>query len=165
LPWLALTTVALGACVSATEEESGGDPRFNTAPLESDSGASCGSATADAGNGHAFSDLYRDYFGPTGAASCAGTGQCHGDSSQPGAQASAFVCGPVATSCYQGMIAGSLITAGDTTTAPEDTLLWATIRKCSGGGTMPESPPETYSFDSASLQRIHDWLAAGAPND
>jgi hypothetical protein len=164
IPLALLALLPVTACISASPNETGGALRFDTSPLVGDSGASCGSATADAGDGHAFSDLYRDYFGPTGAASCAGTGVCHGAASQPGAQASGYVCAPDANGCYQGMVSAQLIDPTHTSTPPEDTFLWGTIRKCTGGGAMPKQPA-SYMFSAASLARIHDWLAAGAPND
>jgi len=155
-------SLGMAACGSASPTEAGGDARFDASPSidEDAASAACGSSTEDAGSGTAFSDLYRDYFGPTGAASCAGNGQCHGDSSQAGSMASSYVCGSTATGCYQGMISGGLINPSDKTTPPQDTLLWSTIRKCSGGGTMPLDPPYTYTFDGASLEESNVNISA-----
>src|SRR5512140_1093248 len=84
----ALVVVAVAnplACTDASGTVSGGDLTFAA-------GAPAVIAAADAGpgagTGTKFSDLYRDFFGPGGAAKCAGNGQCHGAADQPGAMAS-----------------------------------------------------------------------------
>jgi hypothetical protein len=147
------------------------------------------------GGGHTWTDLYRDFFGPTGVASCAGNGHCHGDPSQPGAQASFYVCAPPASdagvaptaeagsnadaalaadavasepdsfaaaraACLDSMKSAGLVAAG---TAFSDSRLYSVLRKESGGGYMPQSPP--YSFSADDIQRMTDWVAAGANND
>jgi hypothetical protein len=56
--------------------------------------------------------------------------------------------------------AAGLITPG---AAFDGTKLYANLRKASGGGTMPKSPP--YAFTSADIARISDWVAAGAKDD
>ncbi len=166
---LALGLAAVAACTNAPPTEQGGDPRFDAqAPPLTTTQTSCGGdPNADAGSGHAYSDLYRDYFGPTGKASCTFNGTCHGNANDQGAASSNYVCGPSAAECYQGMIAGGLFLANDKTTPPEDTLLYSTLRDCSHVGStvkMPQQPSTVY-FTAADLQRIHDWLAEGAPND
>jgi hypothetical protein len=156
-----LVSVVLGGC-SASPNEEGGDARFAVAEVD---GGECADM-ADAGSGTGWSDIYRDYFGPMGKASCAGNGQCHGNSTQPGAQASGYVCGPTAAECYSGITSASanLVTVGDTTDDPTTTALYAVLRKCSGGGTMPQSPA-TLMFTSVDMTRIAAWIKAGAPNN
>ncbi len=153
-----LAGAIVGGC-SAPPGEDGGEARFAVA-------ANVCAPSGDAGSGTTWSDLHRDYFGPTGKASCAGTGQCHGDGAQPGAQASGYVCGPTAAACYAGITSQSanLLTVGDTTDDPTTTLLYATLRKCSGGGTMPLSPANL-QFTSADMARIAAWIKSGAPDN
>jgi hypothetical protein len=162
---LALVSVAgsiLSAC-SAPSNEDGGDARFALA--EADGGA-CSALDPDAGSGTAWSDLYRDYFGPTGEASCAGNGQCHGNTTQAGYLGSGYVCGPTAAECYTGITstAAGLVTVGDTTDDPTLTPLYTVLRKCSGTGSMPKLPADLM-FTSADMARIAAWIKAGAPNN
>lgn len=71
---------AAAACSSATGTVKGGEPAFDAAPPNVETPQLEGGA-----GGHTWTDLYRDYFGPTGVASCQGNGSCHGDPSQSGA--------------------------------------------------------------------------------
>jgi hypothetical protein len=159
-----ITLAFLAACTNATSTEEGGDPRYDAAPTPAPEGDG-GNTTTDAG--HAWSDLYRDYFGPTGAASCAGTsGQCHGDTSSLGYQASDYVCPGSASACYAGITSpqAGLVPVNDTTGDPTLTSLYATLRKEGGGGEMPKEPA-SFSFTPSDMKRITDWIQAGAPND
>lgn len=159
--------LAFAGC-SASGNVSGGDLRFDAGPeqpVDLDGAAYCGYPEAGAAKGHTWPDLYRDYFGPTGAASCAGNGTCHGDANQPGAQASNYVCGPDSDGCYDGITSprAGLLMKGDTTSDPKSTSLYAILRKKCGTGSMPKSPP--FAFDAGDIQRIVDWLRAGAPKN
>jgi hypothetical protein len=158
----------VAGCTNAPPTEEGGDPRFDASPppLSPDS-AACGAPDADAGSGHAWSDLYRDYFGPTGIASCAGTaGACHGDANGLGAKGSNFVCAASVSGCYSGITSTSvgLVTVGDTTDDPTTSGLYAVLRKACIGGAMPKEPASV-SFTTADMKRITDWIGAGAPNN
>ncbi len=123
----------------------------------------------DAGSGATFTDLYRDFFGPTGQASCAGDGLCHGSPEKAGAKGSSgFVCATEKAACWTSMTTGAsaLVTAADAT-SPSTSALVLSIRhrRPDGGvvGNMPKRP--LYVFSVASMQRITTWIAAGAKND
>ncbi len=74
------------ACTDAGGHASGGDLVF-------EGGAPAAASEGGGGTGTTFTDLYRDFFGPTGAAKCAGNGTCHGTPDQAGASASGgYVC-------------------------------------------------------------------------
>jgi hypothetical protein len=157
------------ACSSASPDEQGGTPRFDAAPepvsVNDDGGDACGNTSFDANAGTGWSDLYRDYFGPTSAASCAGSaGQCHGDSSSLGG--GVWVCGTTVSSCYTGITspAADLVTVGDTKDSPTTTTLYQALRKACGGGVMPQQPT-TYFFSASDMARITDWIGAGAQNN
>ena len=154
----------LAGCTNTPETEQGGDPRFDASPPPTPAtDAGCGDPNADAGNGHAWSNLYRDYFGPTGVASCAGTaGMCHGDANSLGAKASNYVCAGGVSGCYSGITA--LVTVGDTEDDPTNSALYAVLRKACAGGTMPKEPA-SFSFSAADMKRITDWIGAGSPNN
>ena len=168
LAW-SLAAAAPAACSDAHGTVSGGEARFD-ASIGGESladGATCtlADANTDAGSGHAWTDLYRDYFGPAGKASCAGDGTCHGDDTQAGAKASDYICGHDADTCYTGITSprAGLVVAGDTTTDPKSTSLYAILRKKCGGGSMPRKPE--FAFDAPDIQRIVDWMHAGAPKN
>src|SRR6185295_8921864 len=136
------------ACSSATSTPSGGEPLFDAAPPPT--------PTSDAGSigtGHTWTDLYTDYFGNAQRVVCAGNGICHGDANQPGAKDSGgFVCPPNdKDACYKSITDPNvaLLTVGDTTSDPKQSQLYQVLRKTSGGGTMPKSPP--YQFTQADL--------------
>jgi hypothetical protein len=78
----------MAACTDAGGKASGGELTFEagTPVVTQEAGPGQGTGTA-------FSDLYRDFFGPKGAAKCSGNGSCHGGPTQPGALASGgYVC-------------------------------------------------------------------------
>jgi hypothetical protein len=171
------TTILAVACGSATDQVRGGDPRFDAARPEASAPddaaeaadaapAACdpGDARADAGAGVTWTDLYRDYFGPGAAASCAGNGTCHGDPAHAGARNSAFLCPADIKACYDGLTAPAspLVTPGDPDQERDPTTsgLYLTLRKNCLGGAMPKS--STFTFGAADLARIEAWIAAGA---
>src|SRR5579864_3724850 len=89
-----LVAVAVVACIDATSNTTGGEALFDTTPPASTAVSQSCDIGMDAGMGTTFTDLHRDFFGPSGAASCAGNGTCHGDASQMGAKSSGgYVCG------------------------------------------------------------------------
>jgi len=167
-PWVFSFALLAAGCSSASPDEQGGGARFDAAApsvsSNDDGGDACGSPDFDAAEGTGWSDLYRDYFGPTAPASCAGTvGQCHGEASGLGAQASGFVCAGGVTGCYQGITSPSAGLIGEATN-PTGSSLYATLRKTCAGGIMPKVPADFY-FGAADMARITDWLAAGAPDN
>ncbi len=111
---------------------------------------------ADSGAGTTFTDLYRDLFGPPGAASCSGGGgSCHGSATPPGG----FACGSNKSACRTSM--AGLAAGADF----KSSGLFAILRKSNGNanGRMPQSP--TFVFDGPTLDRIAAWAAAGAKDD
>ncbi len=154
------------ACTNAPPDEAGGGLRFDPVPAV-DAGADCGDPAADAGSGDGWSDLYRDYFGPTAVSSCAGTtGACHGGADGLGAAASGFICAGGVSGCYTGITGpgAGLVTVGDTKDDPTTSGLYAVLRKECIGGQMPKEPA-TFAFSPADLKRITAWIGAGAPNN
>ncbi len=153
---MAMTAVLVG-CYGDPPTVTGGEARFDAAPPPPKD-----ELTIDRAGGSKWSELYRDYFGPTGAASCAGDGACHGSAGQAGARASEYVCPSTANGCYEGMVKGGLIPprAGQ---GPEGSVLHVVLRKADGSGFMPKRPPKV--FGEVDMARIDAWLAQGAPND
>jgi hypothetical protein len=147
------------ACVSNVEPK-GGERLFDaSAPVASlvpDAGPA---APLSTNTGHTFTSLYNDYFAPTGAASCAGDGLCHGGASEPGALSTAFVCTDKAT-CFSTL--GAKV-SGLVVGEPRKTGLYTVLRQA-GGGSMPKRPAGVV-FQPSDLKRIEDWLAAGSPDD
>jgi len=163
LPLLvSLLSIPAIACSSASTDAEGGEPRFDAAPPSGPVADGGGVGTT-----RTWTDLYADYFGNAQRAACAGNGTCHGTAAQTGAQSSGgFVC-PLGDkdACYKSLTSKDvgLVTAGDTTSDPKQSGLYGILRKTTGGGTMPKSPP--YQFTPADLDRLTAWLKAGAPND
>jgi hypothetical protein len=154
-----LAIASVVGCGDATQSAVGGEDLFDAAAP-----ATFATTQEDAGTGSLWTDLYRDYFGPTGAASCTGNNVCHGDSTQPGAMASDFICGDDPDTCYMGLtsVMAGLVQA--TTPGNEATTsLELVLRQTTGNGTMPKEP--MYTFSVGDIARISAWLAAGHPNN
>jgi hypothetical protein len=117
----------------------------------------------DRGDGAAFADLYRDFFGPTGLANCSAGSICHVPGGT-GTDTSGYQCGPDANGCWTSMTT-SIVPAGGTM-SPEDTALYKVLRKAPptpGTGPMPRN--SAFAFCPPDLARIKAWIAAGAAND
>jgi hypothetical protein len=96
--WVTLALLVLCGCADATGSVSGGGPLLST---------------PDAGGaGDTWTDLYADFFGPAGQASCTAQTGCHGLASESGAQISGFVCGNSKDACWSGMTIGIPADAG-----------------------------------------------------
>jgi hypothetical protein len=147
----------------------GGDRQFQgsptvSPPLEPADGG-------DQAGGHTWTDLYRDYFGTSGRANCAGASSCHASQSETGYAQSSFLC-PLADSkaCHDGMTSqvAHLLTKADGTVVSSfnDTYLYSVLRKRSGGGlgNMPQAPVSVV-FQDADLARIGSWFTDGAPDN
>ena len=119
-------------------------------------------ADAARGDGSRFTDLYRDFFGPTGLADCSASSMCH-VSGGKGALNSGYICSPDQVACWTTMTR-SIVPEGGSRT-PEMTTLYLALRKAPPlvGGPMPKS--SSFAFCPHDMQRIADWIAAGAPND
>jgi hypothetical protein len=163
--WLRVASLAVvalaSACVNASSDTQGGEFKFDAAPPMPPVNnviSNCGST---------FTDLYNDFFGPTGSASCLGNGNCHGGTDTAGTVGSGgYECAPDKDGCYKGMIAGGLIEPGNAaqTSNPESALLYAIIRKPDGTGIMPKIPASRV-FSPSELKCITTWIAGGAPNN
>jgi hypothetical protein len=117
----------------------------------------------DRGEGSAFSDLYRDFFGPTGLASCSATSICHVPGGN-GAVLTGYICSPDAPTCWKTMTS-TIVPEGGTAT-PEQTTLYKALRKAPptpGSGPMPRN--SSFAFCPEDLSRIETWIASGAQND
>jgi hypothetical protein len=133
-----------------------------------DAGADAGSAeltdpcldAGDRGDGATFTDLYRDFFGPSGLASCGARSICHVPNGT-GAQTSGYLCAPDAHGCWASMTSTIVPDGGSAT--PEATALYEALRKAPptpGSGPMPRN--STFAFCPGDLARIRAWIAAGA---
>ncbi len=117
------------------------------------------------------------YFGNLATAGCAGDGNCHGGTDQPGYQVSMFLCpsGDASAACYAGITspldggAGLILPDASFNTDFLSQILCTT----DGGGEMPEGWSAqqclfdgcNYEFTPTDMQRIANWVAAGAPNN
>lgn len=169
--------LALAACTDATGGVQGGEP------LAVDP---CQVSLKQSGAGHRWQDLYACYFGPTGKASCAAQGVCHGAPDQAGAQFSTFVCGPSKDACWQGMTSSIVPPKG--ATDGTKTALYFSLRRQDGTATpatdnMPCNPVTmpaadggsnvtcslsagaNYVFTSDDLARIVAWIQEGAQDN
>jgi hypothetical protein len=174
---LAMTATTLG-CAQATGEVSGGEslydgsfpvldtgtpPMVDSAPPPTDATDASGPAT--------WTELYTNYFGNVGVASCAGNGTCHGAMTQLGYMTSNYLCPENdQQGCYESFTSPG--TAGGPNLLAayppfEKTYLYEVLRKSSGAniGTPMPKAPYTYTFNTTDLARIESWVAAGAKND
>lgn len=168
--WAALTILVAACSASAAPEETGSEGATQTAAPTGNEGrgSSAPEELVDAGSGTAWTDLYRDLFGPTGGASCAGTGMCHGSAGESGALGSqGYVCAS-REGCRESMLsAETLIVQASDSNAPERSSLVATLRRRSGTGTIVGTMPKRsqYVFSRQSIARIETWIRNGAPDD
>jgi hypothetical protein len=173
-PWIAglVTTAIVGvgaACSDAGGNASGGDFVFDAAaPKAVDAQPIPG--------GDTWAELYRDYFGMNGAASCSGDPDrgimgCHATDNDTGTKSSYFKCGMSADECWQGMTNQNSIVpfvggVAEYQSDPTRTLLYRALRKV----TIPPDPgvkamPNTtggFSFTDDDLKRVTDWIHEGA---
>jgi hypothetical protein len=128
-----------------------------------DAGAG-GDYCADAGNrgdGAAFSDLYRDFFGPSGQASCSARSICHVPGGTGAQTSGGYECSPDEASCWASMTSTIVPKGGSMT--PDQTVLYLALRKAPptpGSGPMPRN--STFAFCPDDLARIRSWITAGA---
>ena len=168
---LAIAVVA-AACAQATGQVEGGDllvvdPCATSAPT--------------------WTYLYTCLFGPTGKASCASLGSCHGGPQQSGALMSGYVCGTTKESCRDGMLYGeeaglfapivcmqSLGCTSLPVSDPTKTTLWSSLHTASSKlqdnmpcGDPPVCHPDTatYTFTSDDLTQIETWIQQGAQDN
>jgi hypothetical protein len=171
---LALASLLAAPSCSAGEAAvpagGGGEWRDSGAGVTADSAADAAEEVAvvdycaDAGGrseGSTFADLYRDFFGPTGLASCSARSICH-VSGGTGAQTSGgYECVPDEPSCWASMTSTIVPEGGSAT--PEQTTLYLALRKAPpihGSGPMPRN--SSFAFCPDDLARITTWIEAGA---
>jgi hypothetical protein len=113
------------------------------------------------GDGSTFADLYRDFFGPEGGASCSARSICHVPNGT-GMQASGgYQCAPDEPTCWATMTSTIVPEGGSAT--PEQTTLYLALRKAppqSGSGPMPRN--SAFAFCPDDLARIRSWISSGA---
>jgi hypothetical protein len=155
--------VGVQAC-SAAGDFQGGFDRFDASP------ALLPVSTGNDG-GITFTSLYADFFGPKGNANCAkNPGKCHGGPSEPGTQSSnGFMCVPDQDGCYKGLIGGGLVVPGSDDPSAGPNALTHHLRHVDPStglqsGDMPLAPSGRV-FSPAELQRVIDWIDAGAQNN
>jgi hypothetical protein len=115
----------------------------------------------DRGDGSTFSDLYRDFFGPTGRASCSAQSICHVRGGTGAQTSGGYVCVPDQASCWSSMT--STIVPHGGSASPEQTTLYKALRKAPptpGSGPMPRN--SSFAFCPDDLKRIADWISTGA---
>jgi hypothetical protein len=176
--WAAFAFVFPLGCAQASGDVSGGEPIYDSSVPTSPNGEDTGASSTDTGSTGTseggpmeaaapttWTELYASYFGPSGVASCAGNGTCHGDMSQLGYMSSGFLCPNDQTQCYSGFVgpsAGLLVPPG----AFDGMYIYKVLRKTVGtnlGTPMPKSPP--YAFTPADLDKLQSWITAGAMNN
>jgi hypothetical protein len=142
--------------------------------------------------GTTFTDLYADYFGPCGQASCTGLAGCHNTATETGALTSGFVCGPTKESCWRGMTQGINPDAGGVfcpvvcvgtcpqnstfacPTDPTKQTLYGGLHKAQAAGlnNMPcnsvpicQAAKSPYTFTADDVARISTWIQQGAQDN
>lgn len=151
--------MAVAACSSSS---SGGVAPDGDGGEEAGISAYCLEA-GSRGDGSRFTDLYRDFFGPEGGASCGAASICHVPGGT-GLQTSGYECAPDQNGCWASMT-GSIVPDGGTS-MPESTTLYRALRKAppaAGSGPMPRN--SAFAFCPADLERIATWIENGARND
>ena len=167
----------ISACASASGEVAGGEARFDAASPAPLVVPVTEPTYTDAPDG-SWRGIYRDYFGRSAKASCAGSGVCHDAAGKPGSVSSNFVCGDLA-GCYDSLRKavpsnpddGTRPLVDDASLAnPDDAYLFKIIRFRDPDGTpnpnrgMPQVPIDYY-YSADDITRIKAWMKAGAPND
>jgi hypothetical protein len=113
------------------------------------------------GDGATFSDLYRDFFGPTGQASCSARSICHVPGGSGMQTSGGYECYPDETGCWVSMTSTIVPEGGSST--PGQTTLYLALRKAPptpGSGPMPRN--SAFAFCPDDLVRIRTWIEAGA---
>jgi hypothetical protein len=114
--------------------------------------------------------LYDDYFGPSATLSSCGGGAggtgCHGSTASQGYSVSHFLCpmtGDAKTACWKGMTSSGDGGANLIERPFNDGGLGTILCQNYCLGIMPLDC--NYYFTPADMQRIQNWVSAGAKND
>ncbi len=149
---------ALAACFGDGEVK-GGDATADVSKTEtgtSDGGPTDGACNAP--DAATWTQLYTDYFGPTGKGQCGKASGCHLDSTGGG---QIWICGSTKESCYQGMKNNVIPCNAAGSRMPE------ILRKANdpfAPGKMP-ADPASVTYDDQDIAKISGWINAGAKND
>jgi len=168
--------VSAVACASASGEVKGGELRPGFDPNAPPPAIEQPAVPRDAGSGTAWKDLYRDFFGPTGIATCSLSGSCHGMAGQGGPQASNFICGADINECYRTLRTGKhpgekMSLVEDSAVAnPDSAFLFRVVRLQNADGTVVQNlamplSPTSFAFSAADIDRMKTWIRNGAKND
>ena len=129
----------------------------------------CGSGSATPGGDGApvitaatWTSIYADALAPAAKASCTGGSTCHSSLAQAGGTVSNFICTDKA-GCYASLKGDSRLVRAQDTANPAASPLVRELRKAGGVGKMPKDSP--FVFQTEDIQRIEDWIAAGAKDD
>jgi hypothetical protein len=176
-PLAALASLALASAPIACSSSDDSTP-----PPAADAGTPADATAADAAacpplgpvtGATTWTSLYADLFGPTGKASCAGDGTCHGSPTQDGTKAAFYLCDSK-DGCYKSLRSKTGVNSTDSNlvrdadvAAPKKAALFGILRvtkeDCSVSGFMPKRPP--YRLTREEVARIEAWIAAGANDD
>jgi hypothetical protein len=142
-----------------------GRPTFDAGAEEAAVEAAVADYCAEAGSrgdGATFADLYRDFFGPTGQASCSARSICHVPGGTGMQTSGGYECYPDEPGCWASMTSTIVPEGGSPT--PDQTTLYLVLRKAPptpGSGPMPRN--SAFAFCPDDLARILSWIEAGAP--
>lgn len=171
--------IALAAAVGAascTEQSTSTGNRSSSSSNSSSSGSSSGDEKDSgedepdyvfddgSGSGTTWSDLYADFFGPSGRAGCAGPGNaCHASEDAEGSARSAFVC-PDEAGCVESILGRSNLVRSTDTEKPEAAFLINVLRRKNADGKIVGTQPKLplFVFHEKSIERIKKWIADGA---
>ncbi|CAN5236913.1 hypothetical protein BH09MYX1_BH09MYX1_41050 [soil metagenome] len=115
-------------------------------------------ACTNDGGAATWTQLYSDYFGPSGKGQCGKASGCHLDATGGG---QFWVCGSTKESCFQGM-RNNVIPCNAVGSRMPDIL-----RKANDPGAPGKMPqdPTTVTYDDGDVAKISSWINAGAKND
>lgn len=164
--WLRVAIVlgasALAVACFGDGEVKGGDASADVSKAETGVDAAPDALTDGGctnGTGAAtWTQLYTDYFGPTGKGQCGKQAGCHLDATGGG---QFWICGSTKESCYQGMQKNVIPCNAAGSRMPD------ILRKASepfAPGKMP-ADPTTVTYDDNDVAKISSWINAGAKND
>lgn len=166
---LMVALIGAAACsTTAGEDRREGSSSAPTMQVGTDLSDGGSDKRAEEGAGSTWSDVYRDLFGPTAPASCAGAGMCHGSAEESGASAShGYVCA-TKDGCRASILSSEtgLVQPGDAV-SPERSTLVQVLRRRSTNGSIVGSMPKrsSFVFSDAAMNRITTWIRNGAPDD
>jgi hypothetical protein len=115
----------------------------------------------------AWSDLYRNLFGPTGrGGSCSFERDCHGTPEGSGARSGSGIECYDERGCCVSLFEKGLIRPSNFK-QPEKAFLFGILRRQVDGGRLGIMPkePSDYVFSPESLESIREWIRSGAAEE